>query len=263
MDWFRWHHGTVNDPKWRVIARKSGQPVLAVIGVFAVFLERASQGDPRGSIEGWDADDIAAGLDMEPEQVVAIHQAMQGKVLDGDALTGWNKRQPKREREDDGATERKRAQREREKSEKSTSSSETTGGVTSATDNGHAMSRHVTPCHAQIEEREESREEGKKETANAVSKESRRGCRIPAGWQPCEADKTYAVEKGNSMTQIASLAEQFRNHHTAKGTILKDWSAGWRTWVQNDITYHGDPRNRGRPPGVRRGVTPMHPGAGG
>jgi hypothetical protein len=118
MDWFCWHHGTVNDPKWRVIARKANARVADVLAVFAAFLERASQADPRGAIAGWDADTIAAGLNMDPDQVTAIHAAMQGRILDGDSLTGWSKRQPKRERPDDApsSTERTRKHREQRRS---------------------------------------------------------------------------------------------------------------------------------------------------
>lgn len=126
IDWFRWYHGTVNDPKWRVVAKKSGCRLTDVLAVFSAFLERASSTNDSGSIEGWDAEDIAAALDIEPEEVVAIHAAMQGKVLDGDILSGWRKRQPKRERDDD-SKERVRRHREAKKS---------------------AISDDVTPCNA-------------------------------------------------------------------------------------------------------------------
>ena len=39
--WLRWHIGTWNDPKWRLIAKRSGQPVAVVVAVWAAMLERA------------------------------------------------------------------------------------------------------------------------------------------------------------------------------------------------------------------------------
>ncbi|HEX7048835.1 MAG TPA: hypothetical protein VF188_01385 [Longimicrobiales bacterium] len=114
MDWFRWHHGTTTDPKWRVVARRSGQPLSAVIAVWAAILEYASESDPRGTIEGMDEEVMAAALDLEPEQIQAIRDAMQGLVLDGDRLTGWDRRQPKRE---DDSAERVRRHRERRRAE--------------------------------------------------------------------------------------------------------------------------------------------------
>lgn len=113
-DWVRLWHDMPTDPKWRTIARKSGQPLPCVIALFNLLMVNASgNADERGTLRNWDDEDAAAALDMEPEAVSAIMQAMQGKVIEGTRLTGWEKRQPKRE--DDNAASRKRAQRERER----------------------------------------------------------------------------------------------------------------------------------------------------
>ena len=97
-DWVRLWHDMPTDPKWRVIARRSGQPLPCVIAVFNLLMVNASaNADDRGTLRNWDDEDAAAALDMEPEEIAAIKQAMQGKVLNGDRLTGWEKRQPKRE----------------------------------------------------------------------------------------------------------------------------------------------------------------------
>ena len=135
MDWCRWHNGTVTDPKWRVIAKRAGVPLHMVIALWPALLEEANQSSERGTLESADAEDLAAALDIEPEQVAAIMEAMQGKVLDGKALTGWSKRNPKREREDN-STERVRRSRER-----------------------NAMKRHETPSNALDKSREEKKEE--------------------------------------------------------------------------------------------------------
>jgi hypothetical protein len=116
MSWVRLWREMPMDPKWRVIARRSGRSIAEVIAIFAFMLVNA--GEPageRGVLNGWSDEDIAAALDMEAEAVAAIRAAMQGKVLDGDRLTGWDRRQPKRE---DGAAERARAWRENRKLER-------------------------------------------------------------------------------------------------------------------------------------------------
>lgn len=114
MDWFRWHHGTVSDPKWRVVAADAGAKVRDVLAVFAAMLENASQADTRGVLSGWNDRVVGAALDMTGDEVRAIREAMQGLVLDGDRLTGWERRQPKRE---DGASERAKAWRERSRTQ--------------------------------------------------------------------------------------------------------------------------------------------------
>lgn len=112
MDWFRWHHDTTADPKWRLVARRSRQPLAVVVALWARILEHASECEERGTLAGWNDEVAAAALDLDSESVAAIRQAMQGLTLDGDELTGWNRRQPKRE---DRSTERVRAHRERVK----------------------------------------------------------------------------------------------------------------------------------------------------
>jgi len=113
-DWVRLWHDMPTDPKWRVIARKSGQPLPCVLSVFVLMMANASgNASERGHLSAWDHEDAAAALDMDEEAVQAIYEAMQGKVLEGTYLTGWEKRQPKRE--DSTAFKRKAEWKERKK----------------------------------------------------------------------------------------------------------------------------------------------------
>lgn len=102
--WVRLWHEMPTDPKWRVIARKSDRPTSEIIAVFTMMLVNASQAEDRGTLENWDDEDAAAALDMDTDHVTAIREAMQGKVLNGRSLTGWERRQPKRE--DDSVKDR-------------------------------------------------------------------------------------------------------------------------------------------------------------
>lgn len=140
MDWFRWHHGSVVDPKWRLVAMRAKVRVADVVAVWAMMLEAASANrESRGVISGWHDEAAAVCLDILPEQVASIRAAMQGVTLEGMAVTGWEKRQPKRERDEGGAsTMRSQAHRERQREE-----------------HGNAMQRHATPCNALDEMRRE------------------------------------------------------------------------------------------------------------
>lgn len=113
-DWVRLWHDMPTDPKWRTIARKSGQRVGDVMAVFNFIMVNASANSgERGTLNGFDVEDVATALDLEDDDVRAIIAAMQGKVLDGDRLTAWEKRQPKRE--DGTAAKRKAEWKERQK----------------------------------------------------------------------------------------------------------------------------------------------------
>lgn len=111
-NWVRLWEDMPTDPKWRVIARRAGRPISEVLSVFVFMMTNAGSAANSGSLSGWDDEDVAAALDMEPQAVEDIRNAMQGKTLDGDRLSGWEKRQPKRE---DSSAERTKAWRERKK----------------------------------------------------------------------------------------------------------------------------------------------------
>ena len=147
--WLRLWHDMPTDPKWRVIAKRCGRSIAEVMAVFNFILVNASCNDmKRGVTHNLFHDDIAAALDMETSDVSSIIQAMQGKVLDGDAVTGWEKRQPKRE---DSSSERVKEFRKR--------------NVTQC----NAVKRNVTQCNAREEKR---REEKIKKERNIASDEA-------------------------------------------------------------------------------------------
>lgn len=123
--WVRLWLDMPTDPKFRVIAKRAERPLSEVIALFAYMLTVAGKhrtqeertqanASERGELFGWQDDDAAAALDIETAHVAAIREAMQGKVLDGLRLAGWEKRQPKRE---DGSAERAKRWRERKRTQ--------------------------------------------------------------------------------------------------------------------------------------------------
>lgn len=94
MEWYRAYHGMPYDPKLKVVARRSGQPMACVVAVWACVLDAASQHDPRGTIN-IDPEEIAVFQDMELEAVQAILDALKSKDLidEDNHLTNWHKRQ--------------------------------------------------------------------------------------------------------------------------------------------------------------------------
>lgn len=111
--WVRLWDDMPTDPKWRVVARRSGRPLSEVLAVFVFMMTNAgANATERGRLLNWSDEDVGAALDIDAEHVEAIRSAMQGKTLDGDCLSGWERRQPKRE---DNSAERSRAWREGQK----------------------------------------------------------------------------------------------------------------------------------------------------
>lgn len=124
MKWLRYYHETPNDPKWRAVATTAKCKVHVVLAVWDCMLVCASEANVRGTLEGWDSRVIAATLELHPQKVEAIFDAMQGLTLDGDRLLNWDKRQPTSD--DISARSRKsmKGKRDREKAHSERSQSD-------------------------------------------------------------------------------------------------------------------------------------------
>jgi hypothetical protein len=152
MDWWRAYHGLPNDPKLALVALVT--PCNAkkheVTAVWVTLLDLASQNTPRGSIDGADSEQIGWTLEMEPARVDAIIETMRKKrLIVGNSIKAWDKRQPKREREDN-SNDRVKAFRDRQKQH---------------------QNETVTPCNAQRRGEERRVEEKKEETPPTPSDE--------------------------------------------------------------------------------------------
>ena len=83
---------------------------------------------------------------------------------------------------------------------------------------------------------------------------AKKSTRIPCDWIPSEKDLEHAKTRGLDEQTISAVAEQFRDHWTAKSgkdAACLDWSARWRTWTKNHIGWHGTgtwPENGARKP---------------
>jgi hypothetical protein len=117
--WFRWHEGTCEDGKFRVVARNASVTVATVTGVWAVLLEDASHDEHRGiAVRGEDF--YAAVLDLGPElqRVLAEMDSIDLIKLCNDKtieISNWNKRQYETDTVDGTNADRQRRWREKRK----------------------------------------------------------------------------------------------------------------------------------------------------
>lgn len=124
IDWFRWHHGSVTDPKFQLVAKKAGVRLGDVLVVWAFILEKASADEDRGFIGEIDFETLDYLIGGEEGDAVKILDAITGRgLIDGSRVSNWEKRQPKRERNDDSS---ERVAKHR------------------------ANKNHVTPCNANV-----------------------------------------------------------------------------------------------------------------
>lgn len=154
IDWFRWHHGSVTDPKFQLVARRAGCRLPDVIAVWAFILEQASSSNDRGAYGDLDFEsiDLLMGFDDGVTQKIVVAMEARGLLAEGQ-VAAWSKRQVKRERTDDNSTERVKAFREKKRQETPEESDETPR---------NAMERQETP-------REEKSREDKEEAKASLS----------------------------------------------------------------------------------------------
>jgi len=73
---------------------------------------------------------------------------------------------------------------------------------------------------------------------------------IPKIYPMTDRHKSYAAERGLVGDYARDVFDNFKNHHEAKGSVMADWDAAWRTWVGNEIKFNGRKLPpRGEPPG--------------
>jgi hypothetical protein len=235
-EWLRLWHDMPNDPKWRTIARASGMPISLVQSTYVHMLVDASRNVTRGHVSVT-TEDLASALDAKIEEIESIFAAMQGRVLDGLLLLGWEKRQPKREESGTGyagpktAAQRKKEQRDREKAEAELSNG--SNGVAQC----HAESRNVTLDKDKDKDKEEDKstpippfggKDAQKKSRAAFSLKTYLAECKAGGVKPIPEDDSvfdYASGAGISHEVLALHWSEFRDRYSLEGA--KKYKA-WR-----------------------------------
>jgi hypothetical protein len=220
MEWVRLWLEMPNDPKWRTVARRAKAEVPQVISVYVCMMTNAAASDDRGTLDGWDDEDVAMLLDMEPETVSAIRVAMQGKVLDGEYLTGWEKRQPKRE---DSSADRTSRYREKQRA---------TRGDAPVTQCDASVTRSDAPETETDSDKETDKETDRLTTAERVEEaqvasvgRSSSGLRLPEA--VIEALAAYPEHWGPALVlNLAAAKNPPRNVERYCFGMLKNWASG-------------------------------------
>jgi hypothetical protein len=247
IDWFRWHHGSVNDPKFGLVAKKAGARVGDVITVWALVLEQASANVERGVCGDIDCEATDFLLGADDGTTARILEAMRARgLITDDRVTRWEDRQPKRERVDTTAADRKRAQRERERDN-------APSGDVEAVTPSHATSHQVTPRE------EKSREEVKEPPKPPVGgltvvtkpegKTRTRGVTLKTFLADCKANDIRPMRDYEPLwnyTRNAKLPDdfvalawvEFCRRFGAGGVkesnLQKDWRKTFRNYVENN-----------------------------
>lgn len=259
IDWFRWHHGSVTDPKFGLVAKKAGARVGDVIAVWAYLLESASANEDRGTVGEIDDEAVEFLLGLDEGMAFRILDAMtqRGLLEAGGRVAAWEKRQPKRE--DDTAAERKRRQREREHE------------LRAAPIVTEPESQHVTQSHAEVTHGHDREEKRREENSPSLRSGEVSGIALrskppaPSPPPPFDGENAEALNGKHVVTlapnfdlpqdwgedaerlgwkpaEILVQAEKFRQYWTVgkgQGTRrnVKGWRQTWSNWLAKAAEY--------------------------
>jgi uncharacterized protein YdaU (DUF1376 family) len=91
------------------------------------------------------------------------------------------------------------------------------------------------------------------DTAPRKASRAKPRSQIPEDAQPAPRDIQAAEDAGLTSAAFRAEWDRFRNYHRAKGSLMADWSAAWRTWLGNVGRFAPSP-GRG-PPNAHNGKT--------
>lgn len=206
IDWFRWHHGSVTDPKFQLVARKADATLPQVLSVWVFVLEKASAAEERGTFGDIDheAVDCLFGMDDGTTAAILDQMAVRGLLADG-MVANWEKRQPKRERESDSSTDRVRAYRERQRQQRP----------------GNAKEDHETPCNA-MERQETPREEESREEKKKVIQVRAAALTPPVGVSDSVWNDFLKIRRAKKAPMTAAALDGIRREAEKAGWSLEE-----------------------------------------
>jgi hypothetical protein len=228
MKWFRFHADALNNPK---VQRLHPQVFRAWVNILCIACERS------GTIPN--VPDLAFLLRADEEFTQkAINTLLTARLIEkrGDVYAphDWDEHQY-RKASDDPERVKERVTRYR-------------------------ALRNAGVTRPDTDTDTETETDTEKEPPVAIATSPRGGKRattkIPDDFEVTPDLREQAVTYGVPPEQIAFETEKWRDHHAAKGDVVKDAAASWRTWMRNAVTYAA--RGRASPNGQYKTAAEKH-----
>lgn len=229
MAWIPSHQELRDHPKTRRAARLAGVSIPTMIGHLHLLWHWTLDHAPDGDLGRFDAFDLAdaAMWDGEPDVLVnALVGCGPGDTsgfLEADhKLHDWSEFGGRYTRQ---VEQRRAAARKRWDTPKD------------ATALRPQSDRNAKPMRASCGgDAEESRGEVEK-ISPLKSVGEKRATAPPEALEITASMRTWATTQGIRLDVLAAETENFLDHHRAKGTRHKDWTAAWRTWMRRAKGY--------------------------
>lgn len=217
--WFRLYTEFATDPKVQGISEEMQRRLIMLFCL---------QGN--GSLETLNEEDLSFALRVSKIQLQETKELfIQKKFIDKRwRVLNWEKRQCR----SDVSTERVRAFRTRKKNDNETD--ETVSETFQKRDEtvsetvGNGL-RGEERRKEEIREEEEEEEKLEKKKTRFRASSTKRGTSLSVHFMVTDEHREYAAKNG--LPNPDGEIEAFRQHHSAKGTIFKNWDSGFRNWL--------------------------------
>jgi hypothetical protein len=225
---------------------------VAAVGHLHLFWHWVLEFAPSGDIsyDRFTCEDIADGAMWEGDALPFLEALVTSGFVDRDgerlSVHDWDSY---------GGEYQKKLAKDRERKRAKAKSTEGDGVPTDIQEPSTGFPRNAT----EIPQRERETKEKEKEEIPpvAIATSPKGGKRTPrilvADFQPSEEQVEQAIGYGVPPEQIAFETEKWRDYHAAKGDVVKDAPASWRTWMRNAVTYAA--KDRASPSGRASPVT--------
>lgn len=211
--WFRMYAEFATDPKVQMMSEAYQRRFIMLLCIRC--------GNDHVTLQD---EEVAFQLRISNDEWTSTKAVFLGKNLinDDNTPTAWDKRQFR----SDSSAERVRKHREAKKS---------TCNVTVTAPDTEADTEADIPPKTPSESSppaEQPQEKAQRKTSGTPQ----RGCQLPADFYPDATGVDLAESTG---VNLAIELPKFADHHRAKGSVMKDWQAAWRTWARNSVKFSG------------------------
>lgn len=225
MDWFRFYHAALDDPKVQML-----EPVLFKAWVNLLCL--ASQSDPRGVLP--DIKAIAFRLRTDTKTAADLCMELENHgLLDNEyghvGPHNWYGRQ----RPSDDVNARVTKHRESKKQDVTLHETDT--------------KRYGNALDKSREDKREIREEESRDSAGANAPKPKRATTVSDDFSVSDEMTNWAFAEHFTYQEIDEQTALFLDHFKANGKPMKDWPATWRNWMRRSRTWARPPNGVARP----------------
>jgi hypothetical protein len=239
--WYRAYDGTVTDPKFGEIALVVECSCSVALSAWQAIPESCARLNEGGRFDATPRR-VAVILGEPVKTIEAVFAEMRSmRMIDGDIVAAWAKRQF----ESDSSTEPSRKHREAMRNANATLHERPV--TVAATEAQRVATRSDTDTDTEKKEgslrslatsvRDGDLDEAYRKLALAERPrkpaKARPRSSIADDAQPAAMDAQAASDAGLSADDFRVQWRKFRDYHRAKGSLMADWSAAWRTWLGN------------------------------